>query len=109
MPKKAPPGAPWAPVDYDVADVAAIQAVVGGIATPEQQQRAFRYVVEVAAGTYDQSFRPDSERDTAFAEGRRYVGLTLVKLSKLNPQLLRKPKDAGPGAHARDPSREPSE
>ena len=103
--KKPPPGAPWAPVAYEGADVGAIQALNRGDATPEQQRRALRYIVEVVAGTYDQSFRPDSERDTAFAEGRRFVGLTLVKLSKINPQLLRKNTD-GRSAN-RDPSRSP--
>lgn len=101
--KKPPAGAAWAPVPYEIADVGAIQALNRGEATPEQQQRALRYIVEIAAGTYDLSYRPDSERDTAFAEGRRHVGLTLVKLTKINPQLLRKTTDG----RSRDPSRSP--
>lgn len=106
--KKPPAGAAWAPVPYEIDDVGAIQALNRGDATPEQQQRALRYIVETAAGTYDLSYRPDSERDTAFAEGRRFVGLTVVKLTKINLQLLRKNADArGNASHTRDPGRSP--
>ena len=84
MAAKPPPGAPWAPVEYEPADIGAIQAVARGTAEPHQQMRALRWIVEAACGTYDLSFRPESDRDTAFAEGRRFVGLQIVKLSKLN-------------------------
>lgn len=82
--------APWVPPDYEIADVSAIQALVAGTATKEQQRRALDWVINQAAGTYDLSFRPGDEgrRDTDFAEGRRFVGLQLVKLLKLNTAAL---------------------
>jgi hypothetical protein len=89
MPRKPPPTAAWAPPVYDVADVSAVQALMNGTAEAHQQQRALRWIIEVACGTYDMSYRPDSSRDTDFAEGRRFVGLQLVKLTKLNTQRLR--------------------
>lgn len=89
MPKRAPPGAAWAPAPYDIKDIAAVQAMARGEADAAQQARALKWIIEVVAGTYDQSYRPDSERDTAFAEGRRFVGLSLVKATKLNTQHLR--------------------
>lgn len=77
------------PPKYDVLHVAAIQALARGEATPHQQQEALRWIIERAAGTYDQSFSPDSDRGTSFAEGRRFVGLNIVKLTKLNKEALK--------------------
>lgn len=86
--------APWLPATYDLADVGALQALGRGDASPDAQQRALRWIIEKAAGTYEPSYRPgeDGERDTAFAEGRRHVGLQIVKLLKLNLQAMRKDK-----------------
>lgn len=95
--KRGPiPGAPriepWKPPAYEIADAAALQAVALGRASEEQQRRAYRYIVEAIAGTYDQSYRPtgvNSYSDTVFAEGRRFVGLQMVKFAKLNLDKLR--------------------
>jgi hypothetical protein len=89
MPRKAPATAAWAPPAYEIADVSAVQALMNGTAEPHQQQRALKWIIEIACGTYDMSYRPDSQRDTDFAEGRRFVGLQLVKLTKLNTARLR--------------------
>lgn len=89
MPRKPPAGAAWAPPPYEPADIGAIQAFSRGEARPDQQTRALKWIVETVCGTYDQSFRPDSERETVFAEGRRFVGLTLVKATKINIAALR--------------------
>jgi hypothetical protein len=80
---KPDPHAPYLPADYEPADVGAIQALHRGDASPEQARRALRFIIENLAGTYDLSYRPDSDRDTAFAEGKRYVGLQLVKMTHL--------------------------
>lgn len=87
-----PKAEPWRPADYEVADVAAIQAVANGRASEDQQCRAMRYIIETVCGTYDASFRPDAmggERATAFAEGKRNVGLQLVKLVRISLAVLR--------------------
>ena len=39
------------------------------------------------------SYRPDSERDTAFAEGKRHVGTQIVKFLKINLSKLRSNED----------------
>lgn len=88
--KKAPVGAAWAPAPYEPADIAAIQGLMRGDAQPHQQQRALRWIIEVVAATYDTSYRPESERDTCFAEGRRFVGTTLVKATKIDISKLKK-------------------
>lgn len=79
--------ASWKPPRWEKADAAALQALQFGRATEDQQKRALRWVVELASGTYDVSFRPggeDGRRETDFAEGRRFVGLQIVKLLGLN-------------------------
>jgi len=89
---------PWHPADYEVADIQAIQSLQAGNADEFQQRRALKWIVEVVSATYDQSFRPgsDGERDTCFAEGRRFVGLTIVKATKLNVSnlLKKRPEEA---------------
>lgn len=87
---------PWAPVDYETADAVAMQALVAGEATPEQQMRALKWIIEKAAGAYDQTFWPggeDGRRNTDFAEGRRFVGNSIVKLTRLNISSLRRKED----------------
>lgn len=89
---KPPAGAAWAPPPYENGDVAALQALASGTANEAQQKAALRWIIEVAADTYGMSYRPNSTHDTAFAEGKRAVGLAVVKLLKLNLGALAKAK-----------------
>jgi hypothetical protein len=74
------------PPAYEAKHISAIQAVACGEASPDQQKLAMEWIINDAAGTYQQSYRPTEEgrRDTDFAEGRRFVGMQIVKLLKLN-------------------------
>ena len=91
---KPPAGAPWGPVKYEPKDIGALQALYRGEADDRLQKYALKFIIEEICKTYDMSYRPESERDTVFAEGKRYVGLQIVKLLKINPQLLKR-KDNG--------------
>lgn len=82
----------WFRCDYDVADAAAIQALQAGTATEQQQQRALAWIVNTAAATYEVAWDPDNERATSFEAGRRFVGLQIVKLLKINTAILRRDK-----------------
>lgn len=84
--------APWKPVAHELADAGALQALMRGDASPDQQKHALRFVIESVCGTYDLSYRPgdDGRRDTDFAEGRRFCGLQIVKFLKLNLSSLRR-------------------
>jgi len=82
--------APWYPPQYELADISAIKGMAAGTATPEQQQRALKWIIENACGTYELSYRPTSDRDTSFAEGRRFVGLQIVKALHLDISKLKK-------------------
>lgn len=86
---------PWKPVPYELADVTAIQAVARGDAEEAQQLRAMKWLIEVACATYDQSYYPGEQgrRDTDFAEGRRFVGNTLVKMTRLNLSQMRREEE----------------
>jgi hypothetical protein len=79
--KKPAPIQPWMPAPYEEADTYAIKALAAGKASEGQQKRALEWIINTLCGTYDLSFRPgpEGDRDTAFAEGRRSVGLQLVK------------------------------
>ena len=80
---------PHIPADYEIADAGAIQALIAGTAEPHQQQRALKWIIEQAAGTYEFQFYP-GERETAFSLGRCFVGQQIVKMSKLNLSQLRR-------------------
>lgn len=95
-PKGLPKSDPWMPPHWEIEDAGALQALMRGEAEPHQQQRAMRYIVESLAATYDMSFRPKSERDTCFAEGKRFVGNRIVFLTKVNlAKLQGKPSEQG--------------
>jgi len=81
--------APHSPAAYDVADAAAMQAIADGIADEHQQRRALKWLIEAAAITYEFHYYP-SERDTAFALGRAFVGQQIVKMLKLNVSKMRR-------------------
>ena len=82
------PKPPWLPPKYDDSIAFAIQALARGEASQGQQTAALKWIIEECCRTYDLSYRPDSDRDTAFAEGKRYVGTQLVTLSKLKIEKL---------------------
>ena len=82
---------PWLPARYEPHDVVAFQALARGTANGEQQKRCLAWIIEQAADTYGMSFRPggaEGDRDTVFAEGRRFVGNQVVKMLKLKPGQL---------------------
>lgn len=82
------------PAVYEPWHVAAIQALAAGTATEDQQKTALEWIVNAAASTYDQPYRPgvDGDRETAFGCGRQFVGQQIVKLLKLNAAAISQAK-----------------
>jgi hypothetical protein len=77
---------PYNPPAYDDQIVIAIQMLSEGKANEGQQTMALDWIVHELCKTYDLSYRPNEfggDRDTVFAEGKRFVGLELVKMTKL--------------------------
>ena len=90
-----PKAEPWKPADYDDDVVYAVRALYAGVATEGQQKLAWSWIMYVTgAGDEwaDLSFRPGAagERDTVFAEGKRFAGLQLRKM--LHPAVTPKPE-----------------
>ena len=93
---RKPRDAAWLPPDYEMRDIEAIRAVHAGVADAAQQARALDWIVKSAAGAYELSFRSDGEggeRETAFAEGRRFVGMQVLKMINMPPALVAKLRD----------------
>lgn len=73
-------------------------------AEPHQQKIVLDFIINKLTGYYDLSYRPDGmggQRDTDFAEGKRFVGQQLVKLIKINLTKLKRNTDGG------EPSEQP--
>lgn len=79
----------WMPPAYGLGDITALQALAAGTADAAQQKRALDWIIREACRTYDLSYRPESDRDTTFSEGRRFVGLQVVKALHLNTSILK--------------------
>lgn len=73
----------------DIVDGYAIQALATGTATEDQQKRAFNCIVRELCGTYDMTFDPESDRASAFNEGKRYVGRALVGILSTNLTVIK--------------------
>ena len=63
--------------DYTEAEVQSIRACWRGEASERQQRMAIEFILRSSAKD-DISHRPGDPYGTAFAEGKRFVGLTLV-------------------------------
>ena len=74
---------------YELADVAAIQAMLNGTADEIQQRRGMKWIIEQASNMYGFQYFP-TDRDTNFALGKAYVGQVIVGVSKLNLSALRR-------------------
>ncbi len=85
---------PWMPPAHDENIVYAVRAFAEGKASEGQQKMVWRYLMYVTGASEefaDVSYRPDDmggDRDTIFAEGKRFVGIMIRKL--LRPELTPK-------------------
>lgn len=84
-----PPAGPHHPPAWEPKHAAAFQALERGEASDHQQKLALEWLMIRACGINDLSYWPDSERATSFAEGKRFVGLQVVKMLSLNTAVFR--------------------
>jgi len=82
---------PYEPVDYDELIVMAVRSFSTGTANAAQQAEIWGWLQYVTGtGEFaDLSFRPggaEAERESAFAEGKKFVGLQIQKM--LHPATL---------------------
>jgi len=78
------------PAPWEDKHAQALQAVQAGVATPDQQRTALRWIIEGACGHNDWAYRPGSERDTAMFLGRQFVAKQIIKLCNINVSLLKR-------------------
>ena len=71
--------APYLPFDYTENETRALKALAAGTANEGQQKTALSVIVNKICKTYDLPYFPDSVRDSDFAQGKRFVGLQIVK------------------------------
>lgn len=76
----------FSPAKYDERIMHAVKNLARGEANESQQRCVLDWIINEVAKTYDVSFRPEGDRDTCFAEGRRFVGLQIVKLINMEPE-----------------------
>lgn len=79
---------PYKPVPYEAHHVGAVQALMRGDCPDHLQKQFIQWLIESCCATYDQSYR-ENPYHTAFAEGRRFCGNTVIKMSKLDANKLR--------------------
>lgn len=75
---------PLIPKNTTKRDAVAVQALARGNATDDQQRHALQWMVDSLCGTYTPSYVSEKPYDTAFAEGKRNVGLQIVQLVNLD-------------------------
>lgn len=94
-----PKNVPWSVPHAEMADVAALRSLAAGTASEDQQKRAFAFIVNGIAGTYERTFHPEDARATDFSEGKRHVGRMMVGFSKEDPEKFKQqePKNGGTG------------
>lgn len=80
----------WLPKGFDIKAASDIQAVAEGRADEHQQKRALQFIVERFCGAYDDTFDMDSERASTYNQGRRWVGLAIIQVVKLNLAVVKK-------------------
>ena len=73
---------------FVIADVLAIQALARGDADANQQLRALKWFVEGAANIYGDTYDAANQHNSSFMQGRRYAGLRVVAMYKVDTGKL---------------------
>lgn len=69
--------------EFEPKHVGAAKAFKTGTASPHQQQLLWNYLMMDICKVGALSFRSGSDRDSAFADGKKYVGYVLQKMTEL--------------------------
>lgn len=77
---------------YDRADIVAMQALANGKADEFQQKRALNYIIYDLCKLQGVSFYP-TERESSFAEGKRFVAQMINAMLTFNARKLEEPNN----------------
>jgi len=75
------------PVSLSKTEHIAFQAVYDGEANAGQQRLVMDMIIKAFCRYDDISFRPENQYETAFAEGKRFVGSQIIKRLSVHSQL----------------------
>jgi len=67
----------------------AVRMLSAGEADAHHQTKVFDFIVNDLCDSYGMSYRPDNHSATDFAEGKRWVGMQLVRIMKTVPSDIR--------------------
>lgn len=79
---------PYMQCVFEIPDVSAINALANGTANPDQQKRVFSWLLNDAGAVGSPTFFPGAPDGSAFAQGRRFVGLCIAQLLSVNTSKL---------------------
>jgi len=82
-------------IDAEPADAHALRALHNGTASPEQQKRALGWILTRGCEVGGMPWWP-SDRETAFALGRLFVGKQIGRLLICDLKSLRRPSNETP-------------
>ena len=85
--RRLPRQEPWSRVIPTKREAYAARAMEVGNAN-SVQQAIFMDLVYRISGVRDLEFRPESERASAFASGKRFVGLQIALIANLAPESI---------------------
>ena len=78
--------APWVPERFTNAEANAIKQMIRGEASQDQQITAVEFIVRKICGYNELGYYP-SERDTAFAMGKRFVASEIIKFASITASM----------------------
>lgn len=93
----------WLPAAWELFDASALQALARGDADARAQQHALKVIVEKLAGAYEETFVPREPGTSDYLQGRRSVGLQIVKLLKVDLAALRQAEQRQPARKGTKP------
>ncbi len=82
--KAMPVPSPLEPAPFDDIIVYGLQGLADGNASPQQQKKVLEWIINSASRTSGPGhYQPDSDRNTAFALGRAFVGEQILGILKI--------------------------
>ena len=84
VPVRIPANAPYLAPAIAQEQAWAIKALMAGRATEAEQGLALRFILHALCEVDAMTYRPD-ERDHVFADGKRFVGHQIARISRMEP------------------------
>lgn len=80
---------PYIPIIPDKKTIMAVKSFYSGTANNGQQRLVLDFIMHSLCGTYDIGYHSGKPDDTAFAAGKRFIGLNLRDVINLDATMLK--------------------